>query len=165
MWGKRGIQTDSRRRRRLAFLQPTWALASVAVDCSFIGDSAGSVVELTCASTTLQALPGSWSRLADARWCSPSPLHPACPCVGRVAVKGTVLREGKGLWSRSSSCALSPGVSANKTGVGTISSCVKRMAYSGPYTEPLARRSFLRMVRISSSGGHPCRHSWPIRPT
>ena len=123
--GVNGFQTDSRRWHRLAFISSTWALAHVVIVCSFIGDSAGSVIELICPSNTIfRAIRWFLSRLPAARWGSPSSLHAASPCVGRVAVEETILREPKWLCSRSSTCAVSPGASASSTGVGTICLCV-----------------------------------------
>ena len=93
------------------------------------GASTGSVEELSCPSaTTFLALCGSLSRLPVARGGSHSRLHPACPCVGRVASEVTAVRKAKRLCSRSSTYAVSPGASASSTGVGTICLCLKRIA-------------------------------------
>ena len=127
---------------------------SVAIGCSLAGASTVSVEELTCPPiTNCFALRGSRSRLPATREESPSAEHSACPCVGRVADE-VELREAKRLCFRSSACAVSPRASASSTYVGTICLCLKRIWKCAPYIVPLARGSFRRISRISSSVGH-----------
>ena len=75
------------------------------------------------------------------------------------------MREANGLRSRSSGCPVSSAASARSSCVGTICLCVNRIAKCGPYSVPLASGSFRRISRISSSVGHGCPQSGPVRST
>ena len=114
MWGKRlGSNGRSRVAAACCSSTPTRNGPGVAIGCSLAGASTGSVEELTCPPTTnCFALRGSRSRLPATRGESPSAEHSACPCVGRVADE-VERREAKGLFFRSSACAVSPGASAS----------------------------------------------------
>ena len=98
MWGKMGFQTEySRGGIDWRSSSRTCTSIGIASDGSFIGDSPGSVFALTLPSNTnFRALRVSLSKLHAARGKSPSVVHPACPCAGRVAGEVTVLRRPRG---------------------------------------------------------------------
>ena len=146
------IQTDLLRRHRLAFVSPTCVRPRVAFDCSFIGDSCGSVKELICSSTTpVRALPGPLSRLPDAGGGSPSTSHSACPCVVRVAVEVIVLRDAKGLCSRNSTCALAKGASPEPPGRRRIFENLQKIPKENGKNavfSPILQKDFKTMLSI-----------------
>ena len=124
-------------RRRLAIVNILYTLQR-RLRCLF-ADTAGSVGELTCPSTTRFALLGSLSKLRGSEEDSPRTMHRTCACVDIGAVEEVVLREAKGLFTRSSPCAASAVESGSNHGVGTICSCVNCIAKRVPCTLPLAR--------------------------
>ena len=165
IWGKDGFQTESwpvGTDWRSA--TPTYTPVGVAIGCFLAAASSGWVHDLTCHSTTtFLGVHGSLSMLRSTLGESPSAVHPVCRCAAMVTVKVISLSTANVLCTRSSDCAETPGAAAMSTGIGTICLCEKRIALYVPYTVPFAPGSFLRIPRISSSLGHACPQSRPIR--